>query len=208
MRRRAAHIALFLVVGAIINGVVGVGCALLSKAPTWTTPSNPPALLPVRSLLTPLTTELQAAKSFGRSEYMAFMKEERQPVLTVGISRTLLLAGWPARSLMARDTYQTPWWWLGDGSERRLWNGWRYRVAWAGGVTVWRPSNPNWIPIRPWWPGFALNTAFYAGLAWCAAAGPRWWRRRRRARRGECLECGYPLGESPVCPECGAARAS
>jgi hypothetical protein len=35
----------------------------------------------------------------------------------------------------------------------------------------------------------------------------RWWRRRRRAKRGQCLECGYNLtaNVSGVCPECGAA---
>lgn len=47
---------------------------------------------------------------------------------------------------------------------------------------------------------------FAAGLTFLPAA---WWfrnavRRRRRAKRGQCLHCGYPLaGAAGPCPECG-----
>jgi hypothetical protein len=40
-------------------------------------------------------------------------------------------------------------------------------------------------------------------------AGPREWRRRRRAKYGRCKECGYAIGKFDLkrperCPECGA----
>jgi hypothetical protein len=49
---------------------------------------------------------------------------------------------------------------------------------------------------------------FLAALAWfllSAAPMLRSWRRRRRARRGLCLNCGYDLRSSNgLCPECGS----
>ena len=61
------------------------------------------------------------------------------------------------------------------------------------------------LPLRPLWLGFALNTLFYAGLLWAMWAGPFALRRMIRKRRGHCPHCNYPIGQSPVCTECGAA---
>ena len=73
----------------------------------------------------------------------------------------------------------------------------------------WNPGQYRFrrIPLEPVWPGFAINTVFYAAVI----AGP--WtiavvlRRRSRIRRGRCLVCGYDLtgNTSGVCPECGSA---
>jgi hypothetical protein len=57
--------------------------------------------------------------------------------------------------------------------------------------------------IRPIWPGFAINTVFYAFILWLLLAAPFALRRRRRIRRGLCPACAYPVGDSPVCTECG-----
>jgi hypothetical protein len=75
------------------------------------------------------------------------------------------------------------------------------------------PMGPPWalsLPLRPLWGGLALNTLFYASLfalpliVWPLA------RRRRRIRKGRCPACGYDLAATaePVCPECGATRAT
>jgi ribose/xylose/arabinose/galactoside ABC-type transport system permease subunit len=59
------------------------------------------------------------------------------------------------------------------------------------------------LPLRPLWPGFALSTVFWAVLLWLLWMLPRgarsvvWFVRRR------CVHCGYPIGVSPVCTECG-----
>jgi hypothetical protein len=67
---------------------------------------------------------------------------------------------------------------------------------------------PTWraLPLRPIWPGFAINTMFYAAILWLlfAALHPGGFVRRRiRARRGQCPACAYPVGASNVCTECG-----
>ena len=73
------------------------------------------------------------------------------------------------------------------------------------------PFEPNQfparvLPIRPAWFGFAINTLFYAAILWLLCLGPVFALRRFiRARHGLCLACGYPMGESGVCTECGKA---
>ena len=67
------------------------------------------------------------------------------------------------------------------------------------------------IPYLPLWPGFALNTLFYAALAWGAWQLPLALRRRRRRVRGQCVRCGYDLAGLPKgsqCPECGPSTST
>ncbi len=56
------------------------------------------------------------------------------------------------------------------------------------------------------WPGFAINTLFYAAILWLLILGPFTARRMIRRKRGQCSKCGYDLrgAEHEVCPECGA----
>ena len=62
----------------------------------------------------------------------------------------------------------------------------------------------NGEPMGILWPGFAINTVFYAFILWLLFAGPFALRRRRRIKRGLCPKCAYPVGTSDVCTECGA----
>jgi hypothetical protein len=80
---------------------------------------------------------------------------------------------------------------------------------------VFKVSSLRAIPFIPIWPGFALNTLFYAALAWGLWQLPLAIRRRRRRTTGRCVACGYDLkglavgaaGEpGHVCPECGGRR--
>jgi hypothetical protein len=61
------------------------------------------------------------------------------------------------------------------------------------------------LPLCPIWPGFAVNTLFYAAIAWILFTVPAYLKRRHRIRRGLCAKCAYPVGESENCTECGAA---
>lgn len=69
------------------------------------------------------------------------------------------------------------------------------------------------LPLRPLWPGFALNTLCYALLSvllWLLLVqGSHRFRRLLRRRRGLCINCGYDLrgasGGGGLCPECGAS---
>jgi hypothetical protein len=63
------------------------------------------------------------------------------------------------------------------------------------------------LPYDPIWPGFAINTIFYAAVLWVLCAVPVKVRRWRRIKRGQCASCGYSLHGTPQsekCPECGA----
>lgn len=62
------------------------------------------------------------------------------------------------------------------------------------------------VPVSIMWPGFALNTLFYAAIAWGLWQVPLAIRRRGRRRRNRCVSCGYDragLGIGAACPECG-----
>lgn len=79
-----------------------------------------------------------------------------------------------------------------------------------GGIEI-IPSGsqePRIIPLRPIWPGFAVNSILYAILIWLAFFAPVIARRIARHRRGCCLACGYNLGGMlrHGCPECGWRR--
>jgi hypothetical protein len=73
----------------------------------------------------------------------------------------------------------------------------------------WRPrvsATPLWaLPVSPLFPGFLLNTLFYAGLLGLPLLCFPLRRIRRRAK-GRCEECNYVLAGLEACPECGAAR--
>jgi hypothetical protein len=62
------------------------------------------------------------------------------------------------------------------------------------------------LPLRPVWWGFLGNTALYGAAAWLLVFLLLAVRRCGRARRGLCPACGYALGASAVCPECGTPR--
>lgn len=97
------------------------------------------------------------------------------------------------------------------------------RVSVSGGIELWRGlplANPSQnayrhppdpldrfaLPLRPLWPGFLINTFFYAILAFALVRTPRVVRRAIRRRRGRCVGCGYDrdgLDPEAACPECG-----
>jgi hypothetical protein len=53
----------------------------------------------------------------------------------------------------------------------------------------------------------SINTIFYAAILWLLFFAPGAMRRTIRRNRGLCPACGYPIGTSSVCTECGVARA-
>ncbi len=83
-----------------------------------------------------------------------------------------------------------------------------------GGIQAWpdatRPA--VWqtrfaLPLLPLWPGFAINTGYYAPLLLIAWRSPGVIRRALRRRRGRCTACGYDrrgLAADGACPERGS----
>ena len=63
------------------------------------------------------------------------------------------------------------------------------------------------LPYRPIWPGFVINTIFYAAIL-CLPFAPFQLRRYVRVKRALCIKCGYDLrgNFSAGCPECGWRR--
>jgi hypothetical protein len=61
----------------------------------------------------------------------------------------------------------------------------------------------RYLPFKPIWGGFAVNTLLYAASLWLLLHGPLALCRLIRWRRGLCPRCAYPMGESATCTECG-----
>jgi len=87
----------------------------------------------------------------------------------------------------------------------------RHRVLWAvdlklAGDGRLSAFDRRLLPLRPLWPGFAINTIFYGGAAWLLFVAPFAARRAARRWRNRCVSCGYDLRGSAHerCPECGA----
>lgn len=111
-------------------------------------------------------------------------------------------AGWPACALSyerweCRDERFTP-------AERA-----HLRSVWRAGIPLpWggSPDEGPWrrLPVRPRWGGLALDVLLFGLVPWAAFCGWRDLRRVQRHRRGRCEGCGYPVGVSDLCTECGA----
>ena len=91
---------------------------------------------------------------------------------------------------------------------RRVWQG---DMAVRNGISLpwdlsmrWPQFVPRGLPLGLIVPGFALNTLFYATVLGLLIPCPLALRRFTRRRRGLCPACGYPMGESDVCTECGS----
>ena len=106
-----------------------------------------------------------------------------------------------------------------DAIDRRLWaiplpSQTARVVVLAGVATGTQPTGMQQLSTRPIWPGFLINTLFYAIILWLLIPGPFVLRRLIRIRRGRCPRCGYDLrGQPPEagaagCPECGWNRAA
>ena len=102
--------------------------------------------------------------------------------------------GWPALTLWYESDTPDGWQPTGLAGGIKLSGFWEHEVRF-----------PKALPLRPIWPGFAVNTIFYAVVLWLLICGPFAMRRIIRVKRGRCPKCAYPMGESAVCSECGKA---
>ncbi len=62
---------------------------------------------------------------------------------------------------------------------------------------------PRHFPIRPLWPGFLINTLFYAAVLYTLLVTKRSLTYSRRYLKHRCPTCGYDLKGLTTCPECG-----
>jgi len=204
-RRCLLKLALFLVLGAIVNVAAAWGCTCNEKAGITReiTPSEIRDMMSVQSVVDwddhwPIVAESE--RRFGLQRVAAYdaddryggdpsklpLPQYRRPPFLIWVN-----AGWPLHALNAQY-----------GFEQDSVNG-RPNMRTTSASSIQLASRR--FPVRPLWPGFAINTVFYAVVLWLLFAAPFALRRRRRIRRGLCPKCAYPVGTSDVCTECGAA---
>jgi hypothetical protein len=131
------------------------------------------------------------------------------PVVRLYESRSEILSGacWTEAGLPCRSV-RGEWFLIPDAANGLV----NVETRGAYRLQLKSTGNPVTFPESPIWPGFAINTMFYAAVLWVLLALPGAVRRFVRRRRGRCTRCGYDLrGQvaAPgwkgkiVCPECG-----
>jgi hypothetical protein len=237
--RKLALFLLFTSGGAIINIGIAWGCAAWPLATRFSeAPDYQPVVdiwersaVPVPSMYAqsfsnlstmPMTRTLASAgelRAWGvRARYAGGTVVLAKASPPCGTILYLVNSGWPAHAFQGERWDMQP---FADMAESQP----AIPIAemtHVGCVGLWRfdPSHPlrdvlgeslgeRIIPLRPLWPGFALNTLLYAAILFALIRGPFIARRTLRRRRGLCVSCGYDLrGRGPdhaACPECGAA---
>ncbi len=234
MKRCLFKLALFLILGAMVNVAVAWGLAIsvdLSTAPfsaEGTSLADPPAWSFVTYrrpgvwsvFAAAVTTEEHArvgmfpsgvldADSFFRHTY-----PWRQPVPerlpSWSSVRRRPSVKFPKIEMIIEEARGLPL--LSLRYEKHWYGSIPYPADW--GIELWRHRSAAWssfavvvLPLRPIWPGFATNTIFYAAILWLLTLGPFTARRMIRRKQGRCIKCGYDLREtSGGCPECGWGR--
>ncbi len=193
MKRRLLIIAVFLLLGAVLNVAVAWGCALL--APGTDTFERYSGV--VDSRLSPLVGDADLVL-WGATGYSGYgydvVETTVRPLVESGWQYSSVAivtgeAGLPLRSVYGHFIAR------GEFAPRRVCS---LAAPWpfAGDPL-------SFLPFHPTWPAFAINTLLYAAILWLLAGGPSALRRFLRVRRGLCPKCAYPMGESAVCTECG-----
>lgn len=67
----------------------------------------------------------------------------------------------------------------------------------------WRAQWGRLLPFGPRLPHLVANTAMYSVATWILLYVVTTAKRQIRLRSGRCPACGYTVGGSPVCTECG-----
>ena len=199
MRRRLLTILIFLLAGAVVNVAVAWGCA------AWSQVHQASVSEPQRIMIETAFREhfgldentrqihLLHSQGFGLTIWSADRSRPYGPWSTARKPHPdyehLLLceAGWPLRGL------NKSFGWSRSSRPSSI----------RKGLTRALPLRPIALPLHPIWPGFAINTVLYATILWLLIRGPFVLRRFVHMRRGLCPKCAYPMGESPVCTECG-----
>ena len=211
MKRLAARVLVFMVIGAVINVVVAWACVAAARAST-NHPAEPDRHDRRWALDMPegyrdssaVLTVSRAHFGVSRVSWFVMLNGER----TAGESSELkgertysvnfVDGGWPMRSLWYRTFGTEP----GPPHPEGV-MAWVRRGVRLTAVTPGVRMYPMVLAIAPLWGGFAVNTLLYGAAVAVPVMLPRAVRRAVRRRRGQCEACAYPVGASAVCTECG-----
>ncbi len=221
MRRRLITVAIFLLAGAVVNVAVAWGIlwkkdwttvwpAQRQDGDVWHWPRDVPTHWP------------DMAETFLRVEGfgvlgLSYHARRRSDAGRERFGLATFRAGWPMLGLAWENWQETlsPNWpmtfppgrprFIGrsDGHPAQSWWVWGIPVELSTLYGAVGTRMRNHLPIRPSWPGFAINTLLFATLLWLFSTGLLALRRLIRQSRGLCPKCAYPMGESVVCTECG-----
>jgi hypothetical protein len=217
-RRTILTASLLLLAGAVMN--VAVAWVLVGAPDSWT-PAGPRTIFDAYEVPEPVTAERlpRMAAHLGAPQglpppvagvirrgrgwtqtFVAIASDEGRLWYGVGAE-----GGWPARSMVVVKSMAAPSWdetaSASFAPPRRLLPG-----------SEWFAGERNRVPLAPVFPGFLLNTLFYALVVGSILVPPLSFfpiRRRLRARRGRARKCGCDragLAAAAPCPQRGAAR--
>ncbi len=198
MKRCIAKLCVFLFIGAMVNVAVADLVVILRRETVFivvmvyndnypgyyrnfNAPDSPG---PAITFIQPDGDEMHFRRVGQNIDYVQRFRKAAQtsPDPNSGVD-TALVSGWPQKS--ARS------FWLSEAQMGQSVN------------STLKDELRAALPIVPVWPGFAINTVFYAAILWLLFAAPGWARRRIRVARRQCPACAYPIGSSDVCTECG-----
>lgn len=197
MMRRVIVIIFALVVGMLITWLTAWllprfgPMRIVTKAP----PSNVEFLDRTHPAVGALAND-PLLNSFGRQQFHGWGYDREVVYVTDGSvakSATRGRCGWPFRAMFGSDT-------TGVGLEHAI-DAERVPLLPATRMYV----GLHFVPTGILWPGFIANTLLYAAIVLGLMQLPGFIRRARRRRRGQCTACGYPIGTSATCTECGRA---
>jgi hypothetical protein len=175
------RVLVFALVGAAATVLVAWGCVLRRDLR-----SVPPLYL---------------TEAFGLDDEMDWHTVVNDKTTTVRTMR----AGWPIRAMSLTDRYVQQVVGLpGAGMRGAETESHDYGLRLPLMQGTHSLGNRGTVPLRPLWPGFLVDTAFWGGAAFIVWSVPGFVRRRARRRRGRCVRCGYELKGLAVCPECGS----
>ena len=184
MKHRLVIVAIFLLAGAVVNVAVAWGVFYLSL-PSYSTDleeTEAADLLTGHTDISVVNAEGFEERRIGVWGVVALQVRGNLVEALVSLTES----GWPVKTMQGRLLHV---------------NG-KTDLHWL--------TSHRFIPLRPLWPGFAINTILYATTLWLLICGPFALRRHLRIRRGLCPACGYDLrhGEHDACPECGRLAAA
>ncbi|MCH8152706.1 MAG: hypothetical protein IH830_10090 [Planctomycetes bacterium] len=192
MKRRLFTLALFLLLGAVVNVAVAWGCGLWSIAtPTdvwFQTPPNDQARLLAKGWKPSPNSQPQTTVRRGFGVYRLDYREWSWPPFSPSsLSASGMMVGWPFWCLSGEV--------IADQHDPA-----NFEVALL-------------ISMRPIWDACIANAVFYAvilAILLHMIRAPRTLRRLIRRKRGLCVACGYDLrhADHDACPECGAGYST
>ncbi len=205
MLRWARRIAIFLLLGAIVNVAFAWGCALPRRR-HWSNGAPLPsdeqtrwwrANCPEGVVDTP--DEVHVTHDMG---YEAVAMSAQSQAVAAGSDVIRVSAGWPLISMTGEH------WSVMQCTGDHVFPIGQVAVVPRGLWVFRRPTGHGYdqiyhIPLEPIWGGFLLNAIGYGLAIWLCVAIPAFFTRWHRTRWHRCIACGYPRGTSPVCTECG-----